>query len=151
MEYPIIYLGLATLAGIMMAVQGVINSALGDKLGPGETNFIVHTTAAIILLIFLLALQFIFGHNKLALDRIREVPWYLYLGGFIGVIITYGVIVSISRVGAAAATTAIVTGQVLTAAMADHLGILGLDEIPFSWSKLAGIILLGIAARLILK
>ena len=134
-----------------MAVQGVINSALGDKLGPGETNFIVHSIAAIILVIFLLFNHLLSKHNNFVLSKLKEIPWYLYLGGFIGVIITYGVIVSISKVGAAVATTAIITGQVLTASLADHLGILGLEEVSFTWSKLIGIILLGIGARLLLK
>lgn len=134
-----------------MAVQGVINSALGDKLGSGETNFVVHITAAIILFIFLSADQLLFKHGEFGLEKLKEVPWYLYLGGFIGVIITYGVIVSISKVGAAVATTAIITGQVLIAALADHLGIFGLEKVPLSWSRLGGIILLGIGARLLLK
>ena len=134
-----------------MAVQGVINSALGDKLGTGETNFIVHSSAAIILVLFLLINIFIANNNNFILTKLKEIPWYLYLGGIIGVIITYGVIVSISKIGAAAATTAIITGQVLTASLFDHFGIFELEEVPFTWSKLFGIILLAIGARLLLK
>lgn len=135
----------------MMAVQGVINSTLGDKLGAGETNFIVHSTAAIILFIFLAINILISNKNNFILTKFKEIPWYLFLGGIIGVVITYGVIVSISKIGAAAATTAIIIGQVFTASLFDHFGILELEEVPFSWSKLFGIILLAIGARLLLK
>lgn len=84
----------------MMAIQGVINSALGNELGIGETNFIVHSTASLILLIYLLFNLLISKQNHFLLSKLKGVSWYLYLGGFIGVIITYEVIMSISKVGA---------------------------------------------------
>ena len=65
----------------------------------------------------------------------HKAPWYLYLGGIIGVLITYGVVTSIPKLGAASATTAIIVGQVLTALIIDQLGLLGLKEISFTWMK----------------
>jgi transporter family-2 protein len=144
--YSLLYLGLAAFAGIMMAVQGTINSALGDRVGPGETNFIVHMTAVIILLIILL-----FTAGKVNYSLLKGVPWYLYLGGLIGVMITYGVILSIPKLGVAVATTAIITGQVLTAALIDHFGFFGLEEVPFTWTKLGGIFFLAAGVRLLLN
>ncbi|MFW6409669.1 MAG: DMT family transporter [Halanaerobiales bacterium] len=144
--YSPLYLGLAALAGMMMAIQGTINSALGDRLGPGETNFIVHTTAVLILVGIL-----IITREKVSLQILHKTPWYLYLGGLIGVIITYGVILSIPRLGVAVATTSIITAQVLTAAAIDHLGFFGLDKVPFSWLRVVGIIFLAIGVRLLLE
>ncbi|MFI5360222.1 MAG: DMT family transporter, partial [Halanaerobiales bacterium] len=75
---------------------------------------------------------------------------YLYLGGLLGVIITYTVIISIPELGMGVATTAIVTAQVSTACLLDHLGAFGLEKVPFSWLKLIGIIFLAIGVRLML-
>ncbi|MFW5986030.1 MAG: DMT family transporter [Halanaerobiales bacterium] len=127
-----------------MATQGSINSVLGKKIGILEASFIVHITAAIILVILL------FNVSRGNLKAWRQAPWYLYLGGFLGVIITYTVIVSIPKLGVAVATTAIIAAQVSTAALIDHFGIFGLEEVPFSWVKLVGIVLLAAGVRLLL-
>ncbi len=129
-----------------MAVQGSLNSVLGDKIGIWETNFLVHFTGTILLLIFLL----IKGAN-LNFNLYKDVPWYLYIGGLLGVAITYGVIVSIPELGVAVATTAIITGQVLTAAAIDHFGLFGLEKVPFTWIKFMGILLLSAGVRLLLN
>ena len=139
------FLGVAALAGLMMAVQGTINSVLGKKIGLAETTFIVHATAAIILVFILF-----FKNNHINLKVFKEIPWYLYLGGGMGVIITYGVVTSIPKLGVAVTTTAIITAQILTASVIDHLGVLGLEPVSFNWVKLIGILLMAVGVRLLL-
>lgn len=143
--YSLFYLIMAAIAGLTMALQGSLNSMLGKKIGIFEASFIVHFTAVLILIVILLL-----NINKGNIQSWREAPWYLYLGGLLGVIISYTVIVSIPKLGVAVATTAIVTGQVSTACLLDHIGAFGLDKIPFSWVKLLGIIFLAIGVRLML-
>ena len=143
--HSLLYLLLAAVAGITMATQGSINSILGKKIGIIEASLIVHLTAVIIL-IFLL----IFNINKGTISHWKDLPWYLYLGGLLGVIISYTVIISIPRLGVAVATTAIIAAQVLTAAIIDHFGIFGIDTVPFTWIKMVGIIFLAAGVRLLL-
>lgn len=143
----LIFLLIAALSGVAMAVQGALNSSLGKIIGLWEATFIVHTVAAITLFIMLFGLNMGKGDFNLCL----KTPWYLYIGGFIGVGITYGVVVSIPKLGAAVATTAIIVGQVLTAILVDHVGAFGLKQIQFTWFKLLGLILLAVGARLLLK
>jgi bacterial/archaeal transporter family-2 protein len=125
--YSLLYLSIAAIAGISMAFQGSLNSVLAKKIGFWEASFIVHFLAAVILIILLL-----FNIGKGNLTLWKTIPWYLYLGGILGIIITYTVVISIPRLGVAVATTAIITGQVLTAAVIDYTGILGLERIPFT-------------------
>ncbi|MBZ4688401.1 MAG: bacterial/archaeal transporter family-2 protein [Clostridia bacterium] len=139
-------LALAVISGVAMAVQGGMNSALGKIIGLLEATFIVHLTAAILVGIMI----FILNMGEGGLMRYTSVPWYLWLGGIIGVLITYGVVASIPRVGAAVATTAIIVGQVTTAMLVDHFGIFGLEKISMSWVKFLGLGLLAIGARLML-
>lgn len=143
--YSLFYLILAAIAGLTMALQGSLNSMLGKKIGIFEASFIVHLTAAIILIIILLL-----NINKGNIQAWKDAPWYLYLGGVLGVIISYTVIVSIPELGVAVTTTAIVAAQVSTACLLDHVGAFGLDKIPFSWTKFLGIIFLAIGVRLML-
>ena len=128
-----------------MAVQGSINSALGKNIGLWETTFLVHLTAAIILFIILAVIN-----SNINRDIFTRVPWYLYVGGAMGVLITYGVVLSIPQLGVAVATTSIIVGQVLTACLIDHLGLFGLERVSFTWIKLAGILFLAVGARLLL-
>ncbi|MGQ9712131.1 MAG: DMT family transporter, partial [Desulfotomaculales bacterium] len=85
------------------------------------------------------------------LAKVGEAPWYTYLGGILGVLIIYAVVRSIPRVGVAPATTAIILGQVLTAALIDHLGLFGMQKLPFTWYRLVGAALMAAGAWLMLK
>ncbi|MFW6022628.1 MAG: DMT family transporter [Halanaerobiaceae bacterium] len=143
--YPLFYLILAAIAGLTMALQGSLNSVLSKKIGIFEASFIVHITATLILIVILML-----NISKGNIYSWREAPWYLYLGGLLGVIISYTVIISIPELGVAVTTTFIVTAQVSTACLLDHVGAFGLDKIPFGWTKFLGIVLLTIGVRLML-
>jgi len=95
-------------------------------------------------------LLFVLQIGRGDLGRITKGPWYTPLGGLIGVLIVWGVIASIPKLGVAVATTSIIVGQVLTALLIDHLGLFGLRAIPFTWLKGLGLLLLAAGARLLL-
>lgn len=137
---------LAFIAGVAMAVQGSLNAALSKIIGLLQATLLVHVTAAVTT-----ALLLLFPLSPGSLGRITQAPWYLMLGGIIGVLITYGVVASIPRAGAALATTAIIVGQVTTALAIDHWGLFGLEKIPFTWTKALGVGLLALGACLMLR
>lgn len=129
-----------------MAVQGSINGQVSKLIGTVEGNFLMHSVGWVALFLLL----FVIGVGDGDWRKIGELPWYGYLSGVINVMIIYGVMVSIPRLGAATATTAIVTGQVLTAALIDWLGLFGLEKTPFSAWQLVGVAVLGVGVRLLL-
>ncbi|GAB6159213.1 DMT family transporter [Desulfotomaculum varum] len=138
---------IAAASGLTMALQGTLNAALGRIAGLWETTLIVHIvgTAAVGILVFVCRL----GTCEVA--KWVAAPWYTYLGGILSVLIVYMVARSIPAVGVAPATTAIIVGQVLTAAAIDHLGLFGVARIPFNWYHLAGTFLMAAGAFLLLK
>lgn len=138
---------LALISGVLMAVQGSLNTALSKVIGLIEATFIVHITGTVILL----AILFIFRMGKGNLGAIGSAPWYAYLGGLVGVFIIYLVAASIPAVGVSNATTAIIVGQVLTAVIIDHFGGFGLERVPCGWNQIAGLFLLAVGAKLLLK
>ena len=147
MSGNIVSLLLALLSGALMAVQGSMNTALSKVIGLLETTFVVHMIGTAVVIILLFALQM----GKGNLHAIGDVPWYLYLGGVISVGIIYLVAASISEVGVANATTAIIVGQVATAIIIDHFGVFGLERIPYGWNQLVGLVFLVFGANLLLK
>lgn len=147
MPLKILPLLIAAFSGVAMAIQGSINSALGKVIGLWESTFIVHLVGLLVVSLLL----FICKLGDGCLSDIVKAPWYSYLGGILGVIIIYSVVLSIPKVGVAPATTAIVLGQVLTAGLVDHLGLFGLNRIPFSIHNVLGTLLMAGGAWLILK
>jgi transporter family-2 protein len=133
-------------AGVAMAVQGTLNTILGKATGLLEATFIVHLVGLTVA-----ALLLIFGAGEERLYQQLSPPWYIYLGGVLGVMIIYGVVRSIPLVGVAPATTAIILGQVLTAGIIDYLGLFGMEKLPFNWFKVAGTLLMAGGAWLLLK
>lgn len=147
MSGQLMALVIAAAAGITMALQGSLNSALGRITGLWEATFVVHLTG----LIFVSLMLFVLGVGKGHLGALFSAPPYVYLGGVLGVLIVYGVVKSIPKVGVAPATTAIVVGQVLTASLVDHFGLFGLNKVPFAWSRILGVALLAGGAWFLLR
>lgn len=141
----IIALIVAAVSGIAMAIQGSLNTGLGKIIGLLSGTFIVQITGTIFALVLLLLGL---GENKWS--ALAQVPWYYFLGGIIGVGIVYGVVVAIGQVGVAAATTAIIIGQISTSALVDHFGWFGLEAIPFNIWKGIGILLMAISGWMLL-
>lgn len=141
----ILFLFVAFLAGVAMAGQGTMNSAVSKAIGLSESTFVVHLTATVVMIIIL-----ILGLGNGDWSKYGSIPWYYYAGGLIGVAITYGVVIGIAKLGAAVATTSIIVGQVLTACLLDHFGIFGLEKAPLTWLKLVGVVLLALGAKLLL-
>jgi len=130
-----------------MAVHGVLNTLLNKNLGLWPATLLVHVLG----LAGVSAVLLFNGANWPALDKILAVPWYAYLGGFINVAIIATVVLGISRLGAISATTAIIVGQVSTAALLDYLGLAGLEANQPHWTHLLGLLLLVTGARLLLQ
>lgn len=147
MSGKLLALTMALVSGVAMALQGTLNSALSKIIGLLEATLIVHFTATVIVLVLLFGL----GVGQGDLGKFREIPWYLYLGGALGVVITYLVVASIPKVGVALATTAIIVGQVSAACLVDHFALFGMERYPFTWYRLGGLVLLAIGARLMLS
>jgi transporter family-2 protein len=141
----ILFLLVAFLAGVAMAGQGTMNSAVSKAIGLSESTFVVHLTATLVMIAILILG---FGNGNWA--SFTKIPWYYYTGGLIGVAITYGVVMSIAKLGAAVATTSIIVGQVLTACLLDHFGIFGLEKTPLTWLKFLGVVFLSLGAKLLL-
>lgn len=130
-----------------MATQGKLNSELSKSLGLLAATFVVHLLATVILAILVL----LGGIERENLAEVTRVKWYNFLGAPLNIVIIYGVAYSLSRVSTAAGTTGIIVCQLLTAALIDHLGILGAERLPFTAVKFLAIVLMAIGAKILLS
>ncbi|HHV61506.1 MAG TPA: DMT family transporter [Firmicutes bacterium] len=147
MSFKLIALLVALFSGVFMAIQGSLNSRLGKIIGLWEATLVVHVVGLLTIAIIL----FVLGLGKGDIGRLPGAPWYTLIGGLLGVLIVYSVVVSIPKLGVAVATTSIIVGQVMTALIIDHYGIFGLQRVPFTWLKGIGLVLLAAGAKLLLN
>jgi transporter family-2 protein len=79
------------------------------------------------------------------------VHWYKFSGGLLGVFVVFVALFTVKEIGAANMFVLIVAGQLLTALLMDHFGLLGMKGNPVSLQKLLGILLVVVGAFLVNK
>lgn len=89
------------MAGSMITIQSVLNSALGKKTG-NLGSVLVLTVVSISVLLLLIAL-FPGTANLKRIPGLAE--WYLYVGGVLGIVILAAPIFLIPRIGATSTLT----------------------------------------------
>lgn len=123
----------AVIAGAAMSVQGVMNTRLGDKAGVLETNAYVQLTGFILALIIAL----IFGKGDIR--QMTQAPWYAWLGGVLAPVITVTVMLAVGALSPTVAISTILVSQLAVAALIDAFGIMGSEQIAFTWQKWLGL------------
>lgn len=134
----------AIISGISMTIQGVFNTRLNEKIGSWETTTIVQATG------LALALVILCFFRKGDFGAIKDVNKLYLLGGFIGVIITYTVMVSIGSLGTTLGIGTILVAQLASAGLIDYFGLFGSEKSNFGVSQIIGVIVM-IAGILIFK
>lgn len=136
----------AAISGIAMAIQGTLNSSLSQKTSLLSATLVVHIIGTLVALIAVLAWRIpLLKHHWFA------VPWYLYLGGVLSVLIVGLVAISIPKVGVCNATTAIIIGQVSMAVLIDHFGWFGMSRLQWNPWQIVGIGLFAAGAKLLFR
>ena len=138
---------LAVAAGLAGSVQVALMSRLGERIGVVEAlAFSTALTAGIALVILVLARGSVAGF-----ERAVHQPWWMLLGGVMGLIIVFTVTYSGPRIGVAATVGILIAGQLAMGAAIDRWGLFGSDRIALHWPRLIGIALLAVGAALSLR
>jgi bacterial/archaeal transporter family-2 protein len=139
---------LPVFAGVAITIQSGINSqlrtAIQHPLLAAFISFVVGTIA--------LGLLLMFSKNAVpGLSDYGTIEWYKYTGGLLGAFVVTVTLLSVSQIGAANMFVLIVAGQLVTAVLMDHFGVLGMKSNPVSLQKIIGIVLLIAGAWLVNK
>lgn len=139
--------GLGAIAGSMIAIQSVLNSTLGQRMG-NLGSVLVLTIVSITTLILLIL---IFPNTADLKQLPSSSEWYLYVGGVLGVAILAAPIFLVPRIGTTSTLVAIVLGQMATALLIDHFGIFSSPKIEVTLTRVLGIALVAFGAFLVGK
>lgn len=125
---------LSLLAGALISLAVAFNGGLSIHYGLYSATVIIH----LIGLIFIIPLVFI----KKSKIRHKVQPWYLYIGGFLGVIIVSFTNLAFSRISVSAILALGLLGQCIGGIIIDQYGLLNMPKIPFTKKKWFGITLI---------
>ena len=138
--------GLALLAGALVALQGGINTTLRSYVrAPIGAALISFAVGFVVLCVLLLG----HGEGLPSGHELSSVPWWGYLGGPCGAVGVGGTILLVPRLGAAMTVALSITGQMLTSLVLDAGGLLGVPERPLSVERLLGALVVVIGAALV--
>jgi transporter family-2 protein len=135
---------LAVLAGLAGSVQVAVMGRFGDRIGVVEAlAFATAVQLALAVSVLLVARQ---GTGGIA-GAFRAPPW-MWMGGLMGLLVVFSITFAQPRIGATTTIGILIAGQLAMGAVIDRFGWFGVDQIGFSWTRLAGIGLLGAGAAL---
>jgi len=144
----ILFYLLPVMAGVAITVQSGINSqlrvAIQHPVMAAFISFLVGTVALALVLLFSKAAY-------PAFESYSAISWYKFTGGFFGVFVVTVTLISVAEIGAANMFVLIIAGQLVTALLMDHFGVLGMKANPVTMQKLIGILLLVCGAYIVNK
>jgi transporter family-2 protein len=138
---------LAVAAGLAGSIQVAVMSALGKRIGVVEALGFSATMTAVLAVVVLL----LFRNSLGGFARAVHQPWWMLLGGVLGLLIVFTVTFAGPRLGIAATVGILIACQLVMGAAIDRWGLFGSDRIPFHWWRIVGLALLAAGAALSLK
>ncbi|ATP49933.1 DMT family transporter [Pseudomonas kermanshahensis] len=130
---------MALLAGAVLPFQAAGNAAVGRALGHWLWGaFTSLTVSSVVVIAALLILRV----PTPDLGKALQGPWWLWIGGVLGALYVAGAAALTPKLGAAGFLVLVVAGQILTAVIADHFGVMGLGGKPVNLARVAGVVLI---------
>lgn len=123
-------------AGVLLGIQNVLNAKVGEKIGLWQTTTIVHILGLIVSIVMLVLMK---GGS---FQKINEVNKIYLIGGAFGALIVFCVMNATTMLGPAYAVAILLVSQLLMALIIDSFGMFGVEKIPFTLSKLIGIVMM---------
>ena len=137
---------LSLVAGLAGSIQVAVSGAFGKRIGVLEATAFGSITAALIVCAVLLVAP---GFGNLG-QSVREPAW-LWLGGVMGAIVVTSITFTAPRIGTFATIGLLIAGQLAMGVLIDAFGLFGLEKIPVTPARVAGLVLLAAGAALVLK
>ncbi len=142
MSYWLVIL-IGLIGGVAVGLQSPISGAMGQRIGPAASSFIIHLGGLIATTALLLAR----GGEKIR--AWPTVPWYMLIAGVFGLVLFLTINVTLPRLGGAMMVTLVIIGQLTMGIIIDHFGLLGVTPRPVDLVRVAGMIVLVAGAYLI--
>lgn len=125
---------LALVIGALISVMISFNSGLEGYVGSTYSVVIIHAVGLIAILI-------VAAIKKEKIVIKEAIPFYLFLGGIFGVMLTLVNVITIGSIGVALTTALAVFGQLVFSSLVDHFGLFGLTKYEFNPKKIVGLLI----------
>ena len=139
MSTVIPYIVLAIAAGFCLPTQAGINSRLNlwtqSPVLAAAISFGVGTAA-------LIAYTIILRIPLPSISSVKQYPWWIWSGGFLGAFLVAATVILAPRLGAVSMIALIVFGQMLASVVLDHYGLIGYTVHPINAWRISGVLLL---------
>ena len=130
---------MALLAGAVLPFQAAGNAAVGRALGHWLWGAFTSLTVSMLVVIAALLIIRVPAPD---MGKALQGPWWLWIGGVLGALYVAGAAALTPKLGAAGFLVLVVAGQIITAVLADHYGVMGLGGKPLSLARVAGVVLI---------
>lgn len=134
----IIYLLLAVLGGVSLAIQGPVNTALGNRTNKYMATCISFLGGAVI---YGILLPFI---GKGDLGKLSEVRFWQVIGGAYGAVGVYSMVAAMPVIGVALSLMSSLLGQIIAGAIIDIFGLFEVPKAVISPLSIGGIVLVAV-------
>ena len=131
------YYLLSLFTGILISVMIAFNGGLTEQYGVYSAAVIIHIVGLI-----LISVSAIIKRDKPFVALLAKHPWYLFLGGAIGVFTTLAINFAFTRISVSAILALGLLGQSVSGLVVDQYGLLGMPKYRFSKGKLIGLVLI---------
>ena len=136
----LLWMLLALAAGMAIASQAAINSALAKGLGGQSLMATTISFATGLLPLLLLCLWK--ADWSAAWQQLPAQPWWRLTGGLLGAGLVLITVILAPRLGVTQTLFFLIVGQLITAALIDHFGWLEMSARPLQPWQLAGLLLM---------
>lgn len=134
--------------GIAMTFQTAINTQLREYLHSPLQAALLSFLVGTLLLAILVIVQ---AEQRTTLSSLAVIPWYLWLGGCLGVYAISMSIYTAPKLGFLTLSGLIIFGQIAMSMIVDKFGLLGTDKTPVNWQRLLGGVVIFIGVLLTLQ
>ncbi len=124
------FYALSLLAGMMISVMVVFNGGLNARVGQIAALVIIHVAG-----LLFVSLTFAIKKER---PRLKKLPLWLYMGGFIGVATTMFNNTAFGHISISAMMALSLLGESVSGLLADHFGLIGMPVRRFRIHKLWG-------------
>jgi transporter family-2 protein len=137
----------AIAAGTLIPLQAGINAALRAQIGsPYYATLISVIVSSIAIALVCAATQ-----SPIPNLSFSQSPWWVWIGGIVGVVYIFMVLVLAPKLGATALVASIIAGQLLCSLVLDQFGLIGFTQHSVSAGRIVGVFLLFAGVVLIQK
>jgi transporter family-2 protein len=138
-QSPVLPLIFMALAGLAVAIQAPLNSALGRTIESSIAAAAVSFGVGFVALVLLVAVS----GDSAAFGRAALAPRWLLLGGLLGAFFVWASLWSVPVLGVLTTTAALILGQMVGAMVLDYIGAFGIAARDLSWTRLTAALLVG--------